>query len=60
MSTTIQKRRRRYYLHYRIRKSGFHLYTRLSTIALPALSEPSAHMLELRDKFHYSIQYTLI
>lgn len=59
-TSKAQKNRRRYYLHYRIRKTGVKVYANLHTVALPATEKPTPHMIELRDRFNYNIQLTLV
>lgn len=49
-------KKRRYNLHYRIRKQGFSIITSKRTVFLNQDINPSKSCIKLRDEFGYSIQ----
>lgn len=54
-----RKLKRKYNLHYRVRRQGFQLHTPLQTIFLKPNTLPSSSCIKLRDEYHYSIQTLL-
>jgi hypothetical protein len=57
MNCKVSKRqRKRYNLHYRIRKQGYRLSTKECTIYIPTGTEISKQVSVLKNMFDYSLQ----
>jgi hypothetical protein len=51
-----KEQNRRYYLHQKLKKQGYSVNTNEHTCYINHAQPPVKEMIELRDKFNYSIQ----